>query len=139
MPAREMGKKRQMKDQCGPETVGLGDAIRRAMDEVKCVGEEPRCARPLSPAEIGALAEREARIRQVKQFRVDLDGVLQRMKVAEPTIFGSEARHEAVRKVQEGIMWLGMELKEIGEKNPYPNSYNPANAVVDPTAQGLKL
>ena len=36
-------------------------------------------------------------------------------------------------------MWLGMDLKDLGSKNPYPNSYNPANTIVDATADGLKL
>lgn len=36
-------------------------------------------------------------------------------------------------------MWLGMMLKEMGTPNPYPESYNPENAVVEPTADGLKL
>jgi hypothetical protein len=36
-------------------------------------------------------------------------------------------------------MWLGMDLKRLYEPNPYPNSYNPSNTVVEPTADGLKL
>lgn len=36
-------------------------------------------------------------------------------------------------------MWLGMDLKRLNEPNPYPNSYNPSNAIVELTAQGLKL
>jgi hypothetical protein len=36
-------------------------------------------------------------------------------------------------------MWLGMHLKELGTPNPYPNSYNTGNSVVDPTADGMKL
>lgn len=36
-------------------------------------------------------------------------------------------------------MWLGMDLKRLGEANPYPNSKDPTNAIVDTTADGLKL
>ena len=43
-------------------------------------------------------------------------------------------------------MWLGMDLKAINEENPspetanpYPQSYNPASPVIEPTADGLKL
>lgn len=43
-------------------------------------------------------------------------------------------------------MWLGMELKRINDAtgapetaNPYPNSKDPTNTKIDPTADGLKL
>ncbi len=74
-------------------------------------------------------------IRQAKEFRVALDGVLQLMK-ARPS---SRECALAITKTQEAIMWLGMELKRLGTDNPYPNSYKPENTVVDPTADGLKL
>ena len=41
--------------------------------------------------------------------------------------------------MKEAIMWLGMNLKQLGNENPYPNSYKPENAIVDPTADDLKL
>lgn len=73
---------------------------------------------------------------ETKQFRVELDALLQRMKSSPRK---SRERALAVTKLQECIMWLGMDLKDLGRENPYPNSYNPANTVVDPTADGLKL
>lgn len=83
-------------------------------------------------------------VSQTKQFRKDLDGILQHLKLS--SIHGgphpcraSRERSLAVTKIQEAIMWLGMDLKDIGESNPYPNSYNPASPVIDPTADGLKL
>jgi len=83
-------------------------------------------------------------VSQTKQFRKDLDGILQRLKLS--SIPGgphpcraSRERSLAVTKIQEAIMWLGMDLKDIGESNPYPNSYNPASPVIEPTADGLKL
>lgn len=89
-------------------------------------------------------------IASTKQFRQDLDGVLQRLKLESnftnpaqglPTgpTRGSRERSLAITKLQEAIMWLGMDLKELGTPTPYPNSYNPENTVVDPTADGLKL
>jgi hypothetical protein len=42
-------------------------------------------------------------------------------------------------------MWLGMDLKRIGEENPglvqnpYPNSKDPTTTKIDPTADSLKL
>jgi len=51
----------------------------------------------------------------------------------------------AITKLQEAIMWLGMDLKRIGEThpeacpNPYPNSKDPSNTVIDETADNLKL
>ncbi len=83
-------------------------------------------------------------VAETKQFRKDLDGVLQRLKLA--SIHGgphpcraSSERSLAVTKIQEAIMWLGMDLKDIGEPNPYPHSYNPESPVIEPTADGLKL
>lgn len=51
----------------------------------------------------------------------------------------SRERSLAITKLQECIMWLGMDLKRLGTPNPYPNSKNPTNTIVDPTADGLKL
>jgi len=42
-------------------------------------------------------------------------------------------------KLQESIMWLGMNLKRLNEPNPYPESYNPNNTKIAPTADDLKL
>lgn len=83
-----------------------------------------------------------------KQWRKDLDEVLQRIKNQSgmnPGCDSSSARRSrerslAVTKLQEAIMWLGMDLKDIGETpNPYPHSYDPASPVIEPTAYGLKL
>jgi hypothetical protein len=81
---------------------------------------------------------------ETKQFRKDLDEVLQRIKLSSipggPTpCRASRERSLAVTKLQESIMWLGMDLKEMAEPSPYPNSYNPESPVIDKTADGLKL
>jgi hypothetical protein len=90
-------------------------------------------------------------ISQTKSFRQQLDGVLQSLKNdSSPTAphawaRASRERSIAVTKLQEAIMWLGMDLKAINEESPgaspspYPESYNPESPVIEPTADGLKL
>ena len=75
-------------------------------------------------------------VQKVKEFRQSGDGLIQRVK----TLPSSRELSLAITKFQEGVMWLGMELKRMGEANPYPNSKDPNTGnVIDPTAQGLKL
>lgn len=98
--------------------------------------------------------EEEDEVSQTKQFRKDLDAVLQRLKSASDTnrerttkcvIRGSRERSLAITKVQEAIIWLGMDLKAQKEEgasgcdNPYPRSYDPSSKEIEPTADGLKL
>lgn len=76
-----------------------------------------------------------------KQLRKDIDDVIQRVKSLPP----SRERSLTITKLQEGVMWLGMDLKRINEttpgsvENPYPNSKDVSNTVIDPTADGLKF
>lgn len=94
-------------------------------------------------------------ITATKQFRKDLDEILQALKSvtlrprdlsqSEVGIRGSRERSLAITKIQEAIMWLGMDLKAIDEENlgsapnPYPESYNPQSQKIEKTADGLKL
>ncbi len=89
-------------------------------------------------------------VAQTKQHRKDLDEVLQRLKrdsdknypgarTPNHVVRGSRERSLAATKLEEAIMWLGMDLKAMGTPTPYPNSYNPASPVIDPTADGLKM
>lgn len=89
-------------------------------------------------------------IAATKQHRKDLDDVLQRLKFStgeNTTMLGRRSRERslAITKIQEAIMWLGMDLKAINEEspgaapNPYPESYNPASSKIEPTSEGLKL
>lgn len=79
---------------------------------------------------------KEEEIKQTKQWRVDLDAVLQEMKTAPR---GRELSL-AITKAQETIMWLGMRLKALNDGvSCYPEGYNPDSAVVEPTADGLKM
>lgn len=78
---------------------------------------------------------REAEIVANKELRRDIDVQIQAVKDLPP----SRERSLAVTKLQEAVMWLGMDLKRLNEPNPYPNSKDPTNTVIDPTADGLKL
>lgn len=70
-----------------------------------------------------------------KELRVGLDKHLQTLK----GLPKSRERSLAITKLQESVMWLGMDLKRLNEVNPYPDSYDPTNAKIAPTADNLKL
>ena len=70
-----------------------------------------------------------------KQLRKDTDAIIQRVK----DYPASRERSIAITKLQEAVMWLGMDLKRLNEPNPYPNSKDPSNTKIEPTADGLKL
>lgn len=74
-------------------------------------------------------------IRETKQLRKDIDEIIQRVK----KIYSSRETSLAITKLQEAVMWLGMNLKRIGEPNPYPESKNPDSQRIEPTADGLKF
>jgi len=83
-----------------------------------------------------ATDEKLEEIRSDKTYRVGLDQILQSLKTEKP----SRERALAITKIQEAIMWLGMDLKRIGSgEPPYPHSYDPTSPIVDPVADGLKL
>ena len=71
----------------------------------------------------------------IKQLRKDTDEIIQRVRGLEPC-------HETslvITKLQEAVMWLGMDLKRLNEPNPYPESKNPESMRIEPTADGLKM
>lgn len=71
-----------------------------------------------------------------KQLRKDIDVKIQEIKNLPP----SRERSIAITKLQEGVMWLGMDLKRLNEENPYPSSKDPSSGdKIEPTADGLKL
>jgi hypothetical protein len=83
----------------------------------------------------------EANIIAVKELRRDIDANIQRVRA----LIQSRETALVITKLQEGVMWLGMELKRINDaapgavENPYPNSKDPSNTKIDPTADGLKF
>ena len=75
-------------------------------------------------------------IPKVKQLRKDIDNVIQRVK----SLDGCREVSICITKLQEAVMWLGMDLKRIGDINPYPNSKDPSTGTkIDPTADNLKF
>lgn len=74
-------------------------------------------------------------VKKIKYCRVELDKALYNVR----NLDSCRESSIAITKIQEAIMWLGMDLKRIGNPNPYPESYNPESTVVEPTADGLKL
>lgn len=87
-----------------------------------------------------------------KTFRKEADELLQRMKAhsgslyrSAPLYIGSDfgeilAHHSlSYRALEDCIMRQGMALKYLGTLNPYPDSKDPTNTIVNPTADGLKL
>ena len=75
-------------------------------------------------------------ITKVKQLRKDINDVIQQLK----TLDGCREVSICITKLQEAIMWLGMDLKRIGDINPYPNSKNPSTGTkIEPTADNLKF
>lgn len=78
----------------------------------------------------------EQEIVNTKQLRKDIDDIIQRVK----TLKSSRETSLSITKLQEGVMWLGMHLKELGAQNPYPSSKDPnTGSKIEPTADGLKL
>jgi hypothetical protein len=92
----------------------------------------------------------EAFVIQTKQWRKDLDECLQRLKQSsdigytgcrapDHPVRSSRERSLAITKIEEAIMWLGMDLKSQNTPNPYPYSKDPTSIVIEPTADGLKM
>ena len=78
-------------------------------------------------------------VTEVKRLRKDIDIVLQDVKDA-ANENPSREKSLSITKLQEAIMWLGMDLKRLNEPNPYPSSKDPSTGEkIEPTADGLKL
>lgn len=75
-------------------------------------------------------------IPKIKQLRKDIDDVIQRVKKLD----SCREVSICVTKLQEAVMWLGMDLKRINDTNPYLSSKDPSTGTkLDPTADNLKL
>ena len=71
-----------------------------------------------------------------KKLRKELDEKIQEVKA----LPASRERSLASTKLQEAVMWLGMDLKRLGNENPYPSSKDPSTGdKIEPTADNLKL
>ena len=71
----------------------------------------------------------------IKQLRKDTDEIIQRVRKLE----SCRETSIVITKLQEAVMWLGMDLKRLNELDPYPESKNPASMRIEPTADNLKL
>lgn len=90
---------------------------------------EPCC----NPAIIAEKLEQE--IKSDKKLRKEIDEIIQEVK----NLPGSRERSLAITKLQEAVMWLGMDLKRIGTPDPYPESKDPSSTRIESTADGLKM
>lgn len=80
--------------------------------------------------------ERKEEIVAIKQLRRELDEKIQ--KVRELPLCRETSI--VITKLQEAVMWLGMDLKRLNEANPYPSSKDPSTGdKIEPTADGLKF
>ena len=71
-----------------------------------------------------------------KRLRQEIDVKIQEVK----ELPCSRERSLCITKLQEAVMWLGMDLKRLGRPNPYPSSKDPSTGTkIEPTADGLKL
>jgi len=78
----------------------------------------------------------ELEVIQDKKLRKEIDDKIQEVKNLPP----SRERSIAITKLQEAVMWLGMDLKRLNEPSPYPSSKDPSTGVkIEPTADGLKF
>ncbi len=71
----------------------------------------------------------------IKQLRKDTDDIIQRVRELEPC----RETSLVITKLQEAVMWLGMDLKRLNQPNPYPESMNPESMRIEPTADDLKM
>lgn len=80
--------------------------------------------------------ERQAEIVGNKTLRKEIDEIIQKVK----SLPGSRERSLSITKLQEAVMWLGMDLKRLNDVDPYPNSKDPSTgSKIEPTADGLKF
>ena len=100
-------------------------------------GEKLRCVSKENGEPLFEMVEDkfEREVKLDKQLRKDFDALLQKLQEADR----SRERSLAITKIQEAIMWLGMDLKRLGTANPYPESKNPESLKIEPTADGLKM
>lgn len=75
-------------------------------------------------------------IQTIKHLRKQIDSIIQDVKQLERC----RETSLVITKLQEAVMWLGMDLKRLGNPNPYPSSKDPSTGdIVEPTADNLKF
>ena len=71
----------------------------------------------------------------IKQCRKDIYEIIQNVRKLD----SCRETSLVITKLQEAVMWLGMDLKRLNEPNPYPESKDPTSMRIEPTADGLKM
>ena len=117
----------------------VGEEFETEDGKFRCIGHEengcPVCEIIEADGQQEAMSHEDEVVAD-KQLRKDIDQHIQQVKA----LPASRERSLAVTKLQEAVMWLGMDLKRLGTPNPYPSSKDPGTgATVEPTADGLKL
>lgn len=75
-------------------------------------------------------------VQNIKQLRQDIDTIIQRVLQLE----SCRETSLSITKLEEAVMWLGMDLKRLNEINPYPSSKDPSTGdTIEPTADNLKF
>lgn len=82
----------------------------------------------------------EQEVVQNKRLRAAIDGCIQEVMALPST----RERSISITKLQEAVMWLGMDLKRLreilGTVDPYPSSKDASSgSTIEPTADNLKL
>ena len=90
-------------------------------------GGQPQCEGLITGPSV------EEQIIETKHLRKDLDDVIQRLR----KLPCCDELHNARHYTTNALMCLGMNLKRLGNSNPYPNSRDTSNTTVDPTDAGL--
>lgn len=76
----------------------------------------------------------EEEVPAIKELRRDIDSVIDRVRSLE----SCRETSITITKLQEAVMWLGMDLKRLNQLDPYPSSKDPSTGTkIEPTADGL--
>lgn len=76
----------------------------------------------------------EKEVPAIKELRRDIDSIIDRVRSLE----SCRETSIVITKLQEAVMWLGMDLKRLNEPDPYPSSKDPFTGTkIEPTADGL--
>ena len=70
-------------------------------------------------------------VTETKQFRLAIKTLVDELS---SSVRKSRSRSIVLTKLEEASMWLGKDLQELNEPNPYPRSYDPKDPVIDQTA-----
>lgn len=72
----------------------------------------------------------------IKELRKKIDSVIQEVR----SLDSCRETSIAITKLQEAVMWLGMDLKRLNQPDPYPSSKDPSTGTqIEPTADDLKF